>query len=170
MHLVGTNLTLWLHIVLKESLLEINHAEDLQDSSNSTHGVHDDGDNDFDDLPHCDGFDSDILGDGTLSLVNPFLFPFAIEFVLIGAIFFFHMFKKIQPAWVLKLCILCEKNMLKISTHLDIWLKGFLGKLRSSGKVGRNSVGMPVCIAWALEIAKEIFKPNAQVWISNTQI
>ena len=94
MHLVGTNISLWIHIVVKESILEINHAEHITDSSNSTYGTVGESD---DDPPFCDGFESDILGDGTLSNVNPFLFPLAIEFALIGAIFFYHMFTKIGP-------------------------------------------------------------------------
>ena len=95
MHLVGTNISLWIHIVIKETILEINHAEHIADSSNSTYGS-DEGESD-DYPPFCDGFESDTLGDGTLSNVNPYLFPLAIEFALIGAIFFYHMFKKIGP-------------------------------------------------------------------------
>ena len=51
---------------------------------------------DGEDTPFCDGFESDILGEGTLSMVNPYLFPLAIEFALIGAIFFYHMFKTVE--------------------------------------------------------------------------
>lgn len=93
MHLVGTNISLWIHIVVKESILEINHAEHITDSSNSTYDSN--GEND-EDTPFCDGFESDILGEGTLSMVNPYLFPLAIEFALIGAIFFYHMFKTVE--------------------------------------------------------------------------
>ena len=89
MHLVGTNISLWIHIVVKESILEINHAEHI---TNSTYGTEYESD---EDSPYCDGFDSDVLGNGTLSNVNPYLFPLAIEFALIGAIFFYHMFTKI---------------------------------------------------------------------------
>ena len=45
--------------------------------------------------PACDGLNSDILGHHTLAIVNPFLFPFAIEFALTGAIISYHMFNKI---------------------------------------------------------------------------
>ena len=90
---MATNISLWIHIVIKESILEINHAQHSEDSSNSTHGVYSDSD---DYPPSCDGYTSDILGDGTLSVVNPFIFPFAIEFALTGAIFFFHMSKTLD--------------------------------------------------------------------------
>ena len=45
--------------------------------------------------PPCDGLDSAILGDQTLAYVNPYLFPCAIEFALIGACFFIAMSKNI---------------------------------------------------------------------------
>ena len=45
--------------------------------------------------PPCDGLDSDILGDQTLAYVNPYLFPCAIEFALIGACFSIAMYKNI---------------------------------------------------------------------------
>ena len=52
-------------------------------------------DNDGDCPPACDGLDSAILGDQTLAYVNPYLFPCAIEFALIGACFFYAMSKNI---------------------------------------------------------------------------
>ena len=49
---------------------------------------------------NCDAFESVILDEQTLSKVNPFLFPLAIEFALTGAIFFHHMFKKVGERWL----------------------------------------------------------------------
>ena len=45
--------------------------------------------------PACDGLQSGILGHHTLATVNPYLFPFAIEFALTGAIISYAMFNKI---------------------------------------------------------------------------
>ena len=49
---------------------------------------------DGDGAPACDGQDSEILG-GRLSQINVYLYPFAIEFSLIGAILFYIMYTKI---------------------------------------------------------------------------
>ena len=45
--------------------------------------------------PSCDVLDSEILGLETISEVNIYLYPLAIEFALIGAIFFFTMYRKV---------------------------------------------------------------------------
>jgi len=90
MHLMATNLSLWIHIVIKESILEIGHIEDGH-ATRCSGGYAEDGDC----PPPCDGLDSAILGDQTLAYVNPYLFPCAIEFALIGACFFIAMSKNI---------------------------------------------------------------------------
>ena len=51
---------------------------------------------DDDGPPACDGLDSDILGYQTLAYVNPYIFPCAIEFALIGACFFIAVFASIS--------------------------------------------------------------------------
>ena len=33
MHLLATNLAMWIHIVIKESVLEISHVQDHEDST-----------------------------------------------------------------------------------------------------------------------------------------
>ena len=43
----------------------------------------------------CNGLHSEILGDQTLAVVNPYLSPFAIEFSLVGACVAYAMFQKI---------------------------------------------------------------------------
>ena len=43
----------------------------------------------------CNGLHSEILGDQTLAVVNPYLSPFAIEFSLIGACVAYAMYQKI---------------------------------------------------------------------------
>ena len=50
---------------------------------------------DDDGPPLCDGSDSAILGDQRISQINVYLYPFAIEFTLAGAILFYTMYKKI---------------------------------------------------------------------------
>ena len=54
-------------------------------------------DDDFGD--DCMVFESDILKKETLSKINLFLFPLAIEFVLTGAIFSYHMYQKVGLRW-----------------------------------------------------------------------
>ena len=87
MHLLATNLAMWIHIVIKESVLEISHVDD--DHENSTQR------NSTESPPLCDGFDSEILGSHTLATVNPYLSPFAIEFLLVGVCVAYAMFQKI---------------------------------------------------------------------------
>ena len=94
MHLLATNLNMWLHVVVKESISEINHAEHEQEQhgqANLTIFQYSDEDG----PPACDGSDSEILGYQKISQINVYLYPFAIEFTLIGAIFFYTMYKKI---------------------------------------------------------------------------
>ena len=85
MTLVATNLCIWLHIVVKESIVEIEHAQHGQNDPHS----------DDEGPPSCDGLDSEILGVDNIAEINIYLFPFAIEFVLIGAMFFYNMYKKL---------------------------------------------------------------------------
>ena len=54
-------------------------------------------DDDLDD--DCMVFESDILKKETLSRIHLFLFPLAIEFVLTGAIFSYHMYKQVGLRW-----------------------------------------------------------------------
>ena len=49
----------------------------------------------------CNGLHSEILGDQTLAVVNPYLSPFAIEFSLVGACVAYAMFQKIGIEYVL---------------------------------------------------------------------
>ena len=72
--------------MIKESIFEIHHAKHLPEVAIRSDLLVDD---------NCDAFESVILDEQTLSKVNPFLFPLAIEFALTGAIFFHHMFKKV---------------------------------------------------------------------------
>ena len=76
--------------MIKESIFEINHAKQI--------GIRSDefsirSDEIFED--NCDAYESVSLDKETLSKVNPFLFPLAIEFALTGAIFFYRMLKKV---------------------------------------------------------------------------
>ena len=91
MHLLATNLNLWLHIVVKESIVEIDHAQHEDDEGG--HKLRFDSDDDG--PPSCDGLNSEILGLETISEINIYLYPFAIEFALIGAILFFTMYRKV---------------------------------------------------------------------------
>ena len=73
--------------MIKESIFEINHAKHLSEEI----GIR--SDEIFED--NCDAYESVSLDKETLSKVNPFLFPLAIEFALTGAIFFYRMLKKV---------------------------------------------------------------------------
>ena len=90
MHLLATNLNLWLQIVVNESIVEIDHAQHGEEGEHLLSLRSDD-----DGPPSCDGLDSEILGLETISEVNIYLYPLAIEFALIGAIFFFTMYRKV---------------------------------------------------------------------------
>ena len=72
--------------MIKESIFEIDHAKHSKELAIRSDLLVDD---------NCDAFESVILDEETLSKVNPFLFPLAIEFALTGAIFFHHMFNKV---------------------------------------------------------------------------
>ena len=39
MHLMATNLAMWIHIVIKESILEIGHIENEEDSSRKVNQI-----------------------------------------------------------------------------------------------------------------------------------
>ena len=39
MHLMATNLSMWIHIVIKESILEIGHIEHEEDSSRKVNQI-----------------------------------------------------------------------------------------------------------------------------------
>ena len=73
--------------MIKESIFEINHARHLFEEIGTQ------SDEIFED--NCDAYESVSLDKETLSKVNPFLFPLAIEFALTGAIFFYRMLKKV---------------------------------------------------------------------------
>ena len=87
--------------MIKESIFEINHAKHLSEEigirsdeifeDNCEIGIR--SDEIFED--NCDAYESVSLDKETLSKVNPFLFPLAIEFALTGAIFFYRMLKKV---------------------------------------------------------------------------
>ena len=118
MHLMATNLAMWIHIVIKESVLELSHVDhensnpeevtyttlfllvfgsklSLFQWPNITRPNITTEQTDTDNIPMCDGLDSEILGDQTLATINPYLSPFAIEFLLVGACVAYVMFQKI---------------------------------------------------------------------------
>ena len=88
MHLVATNVVIWIRTVIKESMMEFEELEEENglkegnmETSSEEKGV-------------CDEnhFVSDLLRSST-----PILFAFIIEFALIGATVFYNMFHHVQP-------------------------------------------------------------------------
>ena len=84
-------------MIVKESMLEINHALHPADGHGFANGTNSfsDSSSDHDEAPNCDGLDSEVLGNHTLADVSLYLFPCAIEFSLIGASVFYTMWKKV---------------------------------------------------------------------------
>ena len=88
---MATNLILNMHIVVVESMIEIAHAMKYQnateiESINNGTNV----------LPHCENPESDIFGVSEISSeITLYLYPFGVEFVGIGGLFFYDMYNKI---------------------------------------------------------------------------
>ena len=108
MHLVATNVVIWIKTVIKESLLEFN---ELKEESEHHHGHHDHVHivkrETWNYLPShlvkrevedetCDHSEHFQLIFSILRLSTPILFAFIIEFVLIGATVFFNMWTNIK--------------------------------------------------------------------------
>ena len=88
MHVVATNVIIWFRTLIKESLDEIEEYE-VEEGAHSANGTCD-----FLLLrmqtierrkTFCEKFTSDLLSDDVLSTSSPYLYPFIIEFALIGA-------------------------------------------------------------------------------------
>ena len=119
-HLLATNLCLWLNILAKESLVEIQHAIHQEDSSHTGSQPHDTEGSELHPEEHnedhhkehitkhttlssyiysghalsCDAYNFEILG-VNVEKITIYLYPLAIEFTLIGAILFYEMYHNI---------------------------------------------------------------------------
>ena len=86
-----TNLILNLHIVVVESMIEVAHAMKYQNGTNI-----DPSQNVTNFLPHCENPDSEFFDvDEISSEITLYLYPFGVEFVGIGGLFFYDMYNKI---------------------------------------------------------------------------
>lgn len=96
MHIVSTNLILWIKTVIKESILEFHEAIEKEDEEGEAHGS---------DHGHLNATESSCKlvaeeDDFMYSIVrgsSPILFAFIIEFALIGATVFYNMWNHVKP-------------------------------------------------------------------------
>lgn len=96
MHLVATNVIIWIRTVIKESILEFNeakeeHSKDLEETVNT--------DNEFEVVESGEEVNpcsNDIMFE-IIRQATPILFAFIIEFVLIGATVFYNMWHHVEP-------------------------------------------------------------------------
>ena len=85
-----TNLILNLHIVVVESMVEVAHAMKYQNGADIGHSK-----NVTNYLPHCVNPDSEFFNVNEISEITLYLYPFGVEFVGIGGLFFYDMYNKI---------------------------------------------------------------------------
>ena len=78
-----TNLILNLHIVVVESIVEVAHAYEYADPMLKLNGT------------DCDNPESKIFNVTKISDITLYLYPFGVEFVGIGGLFFYDMYNKI---------------------------------------------------------------------------
>ena len=114
MHVVATNVILWIRTLIKESLHEIVESEKILGEINWVHAAAHagggskagDGCNLFfdrireaeEDDEACKDSRNEILGEA-LHESSPYLFPFVIEYVLIGASVLFVMWRHVGKRW-----------------------------------------------------------------------
>ena len=87
MHLVATNVILWVRTVIKESILEF---EELTEEERITE------EEDESEGESCETYESRFIHQ-IMRRSTPILFAFIIEFALIGATVFFNMWHHVQP-------------------------------------------------------------------------
>ena len=94
MHLVATNLLIWLRALLKESLHEM---EALHLTAGGTREHHDHHDQPRLDMEHCrEQYHADDYVTNVLTASSPFLYAFIIEFSLVGGTFFYNTWNSIH--------------------------------------------------------------------------
>lgn len=106
MHVVATNIIIWIRTLIKESLHEIMESEEKAHSLHAAHPLlagHNHGVCNIigeririahQIYEQCHLYHDDILGT-TLTDTSPFLYPFVIEYALIGASVFFVMWRHV---------------------------------------------------------------------------
>lgn len=98
MHLVATNLCTWIRTLGKETVAELQLA--ATESNNSLHGS-------IMDEPACQ---KDAIMGGILKKVSPYLYPFIVEYSLIGAAFLYIMWCNIGRRQQLAIVELFNSN------------------------------------------------------------
>ena len=93
MHLVATNLLLWIKTVIKESFLEIQEAEEKAHEELRVQRHAEDQRTES----SCLSKEEDNFIFAVVRESSPILFAFIIEFALIGATVFYNMWHHVQP-------------------------------------------------------------------------
>ena len=99
MHLVATNLIIWVRTVIKESILEFHEAIEREDEEDEDHGHVDHSHhhvNATEDSCTPVPVEDDIMH-SVVRASSPILFAFIIEFALIGATVFYNMWHHVKP-------------------------------------------------------------------------
>ena len=95
MHLVATNMIIWINTVIKESIMEFEEAKERENEEEAhSFSEHNKNGTESSCRPVSDG------GGDIYSIVrgsSPILFAFIIEFVLIGATVFYNMWHHVKP-------------------------------------------------------------------------
>ena len=94
MHLVATNVVIWIRAVIKESMMEFEELKEEDGLKEHGHGGHGDMETSSEETGHCD---EKLFVSRLLRASTPILFAFIIEFALIGATVFFNFWKHVQP-------------------------------------------------------------------------
>ena len=92
LHLVTNNVIIWIFAIVQESIHEIHEAVEHEEEASHHENVVSEHHEECKKEEHFNNF----LGD-TLKTVSPILFPFLIEFVLIGATIFYEMWHHVGP-------------------------------------------------------------------------
>jgi len=96
MHLVATNLIIWIKTVIKESILEFHEAEEKAHEEDEDHSLHLNVNTSHSSCTPLPSEEDDYM----FAIVrgsSPILFAFIIEFVLIGATVFYNMWHHVGP-------------------------------------------------------------------------
>ena len=93
MHLVATNVVIWIRTVIKESMMEFEELKEEDGLTEAEHG-HGDMETSSEEKGSCD---EKLFVSQLLKASTPILFAFIIEFALIGATVFYNMWNHVQP-------------------------------------------------------------------------
>jgi len=92
MHLVSTNLIIWIKTVIKESILEFNEAQEKAEKDSDHHHLVEQHHGNASDISPAEDYIFKIVRGS-----SPILYAFIIEFALIGATVFYNMWHHVHP-------------------------------------------------------------------------